>query len=69
MITVRGAAAAAAHRVARGSAGQHDTSRVNNRPRGTGGGNGTHRAAGRAGVVDVGLQISIPENVWTDDRI
>ena len=53
MITVRGAAAAA-HRVARGSAGQHDTSRVNNRPRGTGGGNGTHRAAGRAGVVDVG---------------
>ena len=50
MITVRGAA----HRVARGSAGHHDTSRVNNRPRGTGGGNGTHRAAGRAGVVDVG---------------
>ena len=53
MITVRGAAAAA-HRVARGSAGQHDTSRVNNRPRGTGAGNGTHRAAGRVGVVDVG---------------
>ena len=53
MITVRGAAAAA-HRVARGSAGHHDTSRVNNRPRGTGAGNGTHRAAGRVGVVDVG---------------